>query len=201
MKWFSSYLSNRSQICSISGSLSEPLQLCKGVPQGSILGPILFSLYINNLPLTVSHVNVDIYADDSTLWKYGSSYIQIQDDLQSSLNRAEAWFVLNDMVPNAKKTKLLLIGTHQKLHHINMPSLELYMGKNLIAQAIDEKLLGVMLDQHFCWGNHIDYLLRKLNSRFFLLRRAKGYLTISCRILLYNTLVKPIILEYLTISR
>ena len=143
----------------------------------------------------MSHANVDIYADDATLWKSGSSYIQIQDDLQSSLNRAEAWFVLNDMVPNAKKTKQLLIGTHQKLRHINISSLELYMSENLIAQAIDENLLGVMLDQHLCWDNHIDYLLRKLNSRFFLLRRAKRYLTISCRNLLYNTLVKPI-LEY-----
>ena len=63
-EWFKSYLNNRTQRCCINGSLSDALMLARGVPQGSILGPILFLLYINDLPTGISNSNVDIYADD-----------------------------------------------------------------------------------------------------------------------------------------
>ena len=83
IKWFKSYLSERSQVCSVSGSLSAPLTVSCGVPQGSILGPVLFSLYIHDLPLNVPEANVDVYAGDTTLWKSGDKCIKIQNDLQS----------------------------------------------------------------------------------------------------------------------
>jgi len=71
-KWFKSYLSNRTQRCCIDGSLSDALVLAQGVLQGSILGPILFLLYINDLPIGISNSHVDIYADDTTIWETNS---------------------------------------------------------------------------------------------------------------------------------
>lgn len=68
LKWFESYLKDRTQRCCINGVLSDAQSLIRGVPQGSILGPILFSLYISHLPLSIPDSNVDIYADDTTLW-------------------------------------------------------------------------------------------------------------------------------------
>ena len=195
MNWFESYLSERSQICSVAGSLSAPLTLSCGVPQGSILGPVLFSLYMNDLPLNIPEANVDAYADDTTLWKSNGDCIKIQNDLQSSLDCAYVWFKQNHMKPNITKAKHLLIGTHQKLRHANISSLELNLNGVPIEEVKDEKLLGVKLDKYLGWNDQVNCLMKKLNSRFFLLKRAKGYLSVSGRKLLYNALIKST-LEY-----
>ncbi|KAL9962847.1 hypothetical protein ACROYT_G031993 [Oculina patagonica] len=92
LEWFTSYLCNRSQQCSMSGSLSSPLELKLGVPQGSILGPTLFSIYINDLPLSLKKAEVDIYADDTTIWSSGNTCEEIQQKLQDTLDSAGKWF-------------------------------------------------------------------------------------------------------------
>ena len=115
LEWFTSYLSNRLQQCYMSGSLSSPLERKVGVPQGSILGPTLFSIYINDLPLSLNTAEVDIYADDTTIWSSGNTCEEVQQKLQDTLNSAERWFKANGMVPNTTKTKQLLVGTVPKL--------------------------------------------------------------------------------------
>ncbi|CAB4029966.1 Hypothetical predicted protein, partial [Paramuricea clavata] len=140
---------------------------------GSILGPVLFSLYMNDLPLNIPEANVDVYADDTTLWKSNGDCIKIQNDLQSSLDCANVWFKQNHMKPNITKTKHLLIGTHQKLRHANISSLELNQNGVPIEEVKDEKLLGVKLNKYLSWNDQVNCLMKKLNSRFFLLKRAK----------------------------
>ena len=99
------------------------------------------------------------------------------------------------MVPNSVKTKKLLIGTVQKLRHSGTDELDLYLNETKLGEIKDEKLLGVKLDKYLKWNNHVEYLIRKLNSRICLLKRAKEHLTIHCRKLLYNAIIKPA-LEY-----
>ena len=146
LRWFESYLHDRTQRCCINGSLSDALPITRGVPQGSILGPILFFLHINDLPLAIPDCNVDIYADDTTLWMANSNPFHIQ--LQGNLNKANHWFLLNKMVPNAKKIKQLLLGTKQKLSYCTNPSLNLSLQGTEIKEAVNEKLLGVKIDKH-----------------------------------------------------
>ena len=92
LNWFRSYLYQRKQVCSISGVLFSPAYLYSGVPQGSILGPLLFSVYMNDLPLLLSETEVDIYADDTTIWSSGANYTDIQQTLNASLSEANSWF-------------------------------------------------------------------------------------------------------------
>jgi len=91
---------------------------------------------------------------------------------------------------NTQRCQNLLIATRQKLQHVNQPTLDLYLNGNRVEEAEeaeDEKLLGFKKDNHLTWHSHIEYLIGKLNSRIYLLKRAKG-----CRKLLFNALVKPI---------
>ena len=88
LTWFGSYLCVRTQTYVISGVLSDPLTLTQGVPQGSIFDPVLFSLYINDLPLCLPASDVEIYSDGTTLWISDHSIDNIQRNLQNSLNNA-----------------------------------------------------------------------------------------------------------------
>lgn len=121
----------------------------------------------------------------------------MQQTLNVSLSKANSWLKLNEMQPHSKKTKYLLIGTAKKLYHSEITTLELFMDNLRLEESAGEKLLGVVFDPYLSWDLHIDYLIKKLNSRIFLLKRAgeKVYLTSECRKMLYNALIKPI-LEY-----
>ena len=92
--------------------LSSPACLYKGVPQGSILGHLLFSVYMNDLPILLRETEVDIYADDvhNYLVKRCQYCNEIQQTLNASLSKANSWLKLNEMQPNSKKTKHLLIA-------------------------------------------------------------------------------------------
>ena len=151
-----------------------------------------FLLYINAPSLAIPDCNVDIYTDDTTLWMANSNPLYIQHGLQGNLNKANLWFSLNKMVPNAKRTKQLLVGTKQKLSYCTNPSRNLSLRVTEIEEAVNEKLLGVKIGKHFNWNSHIDYMITKLNSRVNLLKRARKYLNLSLKTLLCNALIKPI---------
>ena len=158
------------------------------------MGPILFLLYINDLPLAIPDCNVDIYADDTTLWMANSNPLHIQHGLLKGreVSTKRITGSLNKMVPNAKKTKQLFLGTKQKLSYCTNPSLNLSLRGTEIEEAVNEKLFGVKIDKHLNWNSHIDYMITKLNSRVNILKRARKYQNLSLRNLLYNALIKPI---------
>ena len=91
MAWFSSYLLNGKQRVSISDVLSDDEIVISGVPQGSIMGPLMFLLFINDLPLYTAPINTDLYADDTTLYETGISRLKIESNLQIALNDPSEW--------------------------------------------------------------------------------------------------------------
>ena len=100
LNWFESYLTSRNQKVVFKGHTSIPLPVQTGVPQGSILGPLLFILFINDLPLHMSHSQVDMYADDSTLTVSGDCLVDISEGLNSDLETARHWCDVNKMAIN-----------------------------------------------------------------------------------------------------
>ena len=116
VSWFRRYLSNRSQTVSINGVNSESDTVLCGVPQGSILGPLLFLLFINDLPLTLKNVvsATDLYADDTTIYDVQTDKAVLSANLQTALNLLKTWCRENGMLLNTDKTKVMLLTSRQK---------------------------------------------------------------------------------------
>ena len=117
VQWFRSYLTMRTQSVCTNGVLSEPqpLPISSGVPQGSVLGPLLFYQYINNLPLVVQGCSIDqLYADDTRIYYLIKSVSEIQTQLTSGLTNVLGWLHANFLILNLEKTKIILVGAYQR---------------------------------------------------------------------------------------
>ena len=113
LSWCKSYLSNRTQQVVINNLSSSSGDVVCGVPQGSILGPLLFLLFINDLPLSLNNspISVDLYADDTNLYSTALDKSSLEADLQKALDSVHTWCLENGMLINTKKTKLMLIAS------------------------------------------------------------------------------------------
>ena len=107
--WINSYLSNRTQRLFFNGSLSNIIQVESGIPQGSCLGPLLFSIFTNDMPLTLSKARVSMYADDSTL--YMSATATEMTPHNKELQLVSEWVARNKLALNISKTKSIVFGT------------------------------------------------------------------------------------------
>uniref|UniRef100_A0A8C5MCA3 Reverse transcriptase domain-containing protein n=1 Tax=Leptobrachium leishanense TaxID=445787 RepID=A0A8C5MCA3_9ANUR len=123
LTWFQSYVSDRSQYVSISGSSSLPLPVTCGVPQGSILGPLLFTIFINDLPNVCKASTVHMYADDTVIYTSKPTLRQLEAVLQEQFIEVEKWIKHNKLFLNNDKTVTMLFGTKPKLHKLQNPHL------------------------------------------------------------------------------
>ena len=112
--WFQSYLANRQQQCQVNNSLSDKREIICGVPQGSILGPLLFLIYINDLPNSLTKTTPCLY-DDSQIFATSNDSVTLANDLNSDLENVTDWLNVNKLQSHPSKTKLMVIGSKQNL--------------------------------------------------------------------------------------
>ena len=188
LNWFKSYLNNRTQQCFANGSLSEPCNLQCGV--GTILGPLLFLLYINDLPNCLLNSKPRMYADDTSLTYAGSDPTLIQSHLNTDLKNISHWLTKNKLTLNMTKTEFVLIGSRQKLNTLAAtPVLEI---NNLpIKQFSTTKSLGVVIDSNLTWKNHIEKLSKNFASDIGALKRIRSFVSLSTLNLIFKALVQP----------
>ena len=191
MSWFDSYLLHRKQRVCVNNVTSDDEIIINGVPQGSILGPLLFLLFINDLPLYTKPIHTDMYADDTTLYAIGISQEEIERNLQLALLNLSKWCIANGMVINTAKTKLMLITTHQRRTILNTNDLILSFNNENLNTVDKDKILGVIIDNNLSWTSHVDLLCKKISSNLWLLSRIKEYLNIEQRIQFYKTYIQP----------
>lgn len=165
LKTLQGYLSDRSQLVTIRGASSRIQRVVHGVPQGSVLGPLLFLILVNDL--NNNEINALLYADDTTLITTGHDSSRIQEEALNSLDRAKAWFELNNLKLNEQKTQKLFCSLWSR------PTEE-------IKADIPEnqvKLLGVYIDAKLSWNYHVDQVCVKLSRVTYLLRKLKYVVT------------------------
>lgn len=194
-KWFTSYLSDRSQRVRCSGSTSDWGVIQSGVPQGSILGPLLFSIYINDLPTILQHLDINIYADDSELHCSGRSIDEIEKYANSDLRKIEMWLAANHLKVNVSKSACMLIGSKRKYGD---KTFKVSLCGEQIPNVDNIKYLGVYIDRFLKWDAHISHLIGKMKSRVYMLCRLKP-LSSTLLLRLYKVYILPVV-DYCSIS-
>jgi len=191
LNWFISYLKDRKHRISINNNYSEWLNVVSGVPQGSILGPILFSIYTRKIPSIFKYVQCFMYADDTQLIK---SY-NVEDaeksmiEINKDLNILILWCEKNFLKLNPKKCIHLIIGSEKNLNKLNKNIIDLNINDISIPRCKEAKNLGIIFDENFSWKSHINYLTKNCFSILKPLYRFRNQLNLNVKKLLVNSLI------------
>ena len=190
LNWFKSYLTNRKQMCKVNQVTSQPRIIRCGVPQGSNLGPILFLIYINDLPNCLRTTTAILFADDTNLTASGCSIIDIQTKLNNDLENIHQWLLANKLTLNKDKTEYMIAGSRQRITKIEGDP-EVKLGNCNIKRVKETKTLGVIIDDQLKWNAHIDNVVTKVSKAIGMIRRMKNFVPQSTLISVYNATVQP----------
>ena len=187
LRLFESYLNERQQYVDFDGTPSNYNRILTGVPQGSILGPLLFFIiYINDITQSSKHFNFIIYADDTTL----CSTLKVNTDatqLNMELNNVSRWLNLNKLSLNVKKTKAMALHMPQK--KIIHPIIQIN-GSNI--EFVDNFVfLGITINNKLNWNSHINKVTNKISKTVGILNKLRSFLPSGVLQTIYNTLILP----------
>ena len=192
LQLITSFLLNRTQLVNVNGSNSDFLSVRYGVPQGSVLGPLLFSLYINDLPLYIDG-SCELFADDNSIHTSHSSLSSVSSNLQESVNRLVDWTHLNHMSLNPQKTKCMCITTRQKRQKQTTSLPSICISNETTDEVKSHKVLGITIDNNLSWSDHISLLCKKVSQKLFQLSKIKHFLDVHARKLFFHAHIQSLI--------
>ena len=192
LSWFHSYLTERSQKVVINNNVFSDIGYLKfGVPQGSILGPLIFILFINDISLHLNYSKLYSYADDTSLCAFDTTVEKLQTNISLDLKLVEDWCQQNKLVINNTKSKCMIICTHQKRKHLKTDVLSVSVNDALLENVNYYKILGLYIDKNLKWKIHIDHVCNEISKLIGLLWRNKHLLPFFSRQLFYNSFILP----------
>ena len=203
IKLCGNYLDNRKQYVDFNGKLSSMLSVNKGIPQGSILGPLFFIIYINDLPMASDMFHCIIYADDTTITgtiedfdhSKNKNIMDISDAINDELKKISNWLVCNKLKLNSGKTKCMCFRTRAS----KQTKLQIKINDSPISQVSEFNFLGIIFDEFLSWKSHINSLTTKLTRAIGVINRLKHFLPISVLKFIYFALIHSHINYGLTI--
>jgi hypothetical protein len=184
--WLTSYLQNRQQYVNLDDENSDLANVVCGVPQGSILGPKLFILYINDICKTSSLLKFILFADDTTIFRSGNDPVQLGKDISKELTKLDIWFTTNKLSLNVSKTNFMLFSNYKKQSNVTVRIKE-----TDIEMVYDSKFLGVLIDHKLNWKKHISMIKSKLSKTIAIMHKAKYVLNKNACLILYYSLFLP----------
>ena len=186
-KWFESYLKGRKQMVVVNDVSSEIGTVTCGVPQGSILGPLLFLCYVNDMPISLK-CKLLLYADDSALIVSGFDPKKIADDLSRELESCRQWLIDNKLSLHLGKTEAILFGSKRKLKRVN--SFAVRCGEIKVTNVKSVKYLGLQIDNDLSGKSVLEDIIKKCNTRLKFLYRYNDMLNLEVRKTLCTALIQ-----------
>ena len=190
--WIKSYLHNRKQIIRFKNVTSDEETVMSGIPQGSILGPVLFICFTNDLPEAFPDGSCKLvsYADDCQLTVEGETLQQVKKKLENVIVHAQKWYEENSMKNNIGKTEILIVNPRKQKHNITVQIRNDSKPVTIIPSKTI-KVLGIHLDQRLNWSRQITEVRKKATNAVRNLHRINSLIPVKQRIQLYNSLVVP----------
>ncbi|MBM3206904.1 MAG: reverse transcriptase family protein, partial [Candidatus Staskawiczbacteria bacterium] len=186
LDWIKSYLERRKQYVTYNKKNSDLLDVVCGVPQGSVLGPLLFILYINDISAVSQKLKLVLFADDTNIFYSASSPEKLLDVLHREMNNIKMWFDTNKLSLNLEKTKLMLFGSHRKSVDV-----ALHINEIPIGRVKEIRFLGLIVDEKISWKPYIQQLMAKISKSIGIIYNAKPVFNQSTLKLLYSSLILP----------
>ena len=186
--WLNSYLNDRKQFVSLNNTSSTLLQVLCGVPQGSVLGPLLFILYINDICNVSKLLRLILFADDTNLFRSSHNLEQLCSEVSQELSKLDTWFAANKLSLNVSKTNFIVFCGKKSVKDIKIT-----INTQEIERVYSTKFLGVTIDANLTWKEHISNIRAKLSKCLAILFKSSKLLDINSLRSLYCSLFLPYI--------
>ena len=189
LNWFESYLMHRKQYTSYGNALSTLTDIQHGVPQGSILGPLLFLVYINDFYSCLEHGESVMFADDTNVFINHKHINEVYNKAQHELNNITYWLSANRLSLNISKTKYIIFNSNRKKYSRNN-TIAVPCINNIPLERVDTmSFLGVILQENLSWKPHILNLLKQIRRNAAVIYKLKHYLNTNNMINIYHCLI------------
>lgn len=186
LDWFRSYLTDRKQYVFYNGVSSDIKDITCGVPQGSVLGPLLFLLYINDLPNISQKMTFFLFADDTNIYYESHDLNELEKTVNCELKKLSQWLNINRLALNVAKTNFVIFRSSQKNSYHNVT---LILNRKALQQKDHVKYLGVLLDEHLNWKYQINNVALKISRGIGILAKLKPFLKDNLLRSIYFSLV------------
>ena len=191
LKWFRSYFT-RTQAVRFNNAISRTLDVNTGIGQGTILGPLIFVFYINDVIRKMTDLRVNMYADDCLIYSVGNNWSMLRPKLQQGLNDFYEWSYDNCMKLNIGKSKALMIGSNHKLSGINFEN-KFTLNGEVVHYVNDYNYLGLLLDKNMTLSPLLARVKRIVSNKIYCLVKIRNQINTQCAIAIYKQTILPLL--------